>query len=129
MAGKPKGTWGGAREGSGPKPKKKEYSESVKNAYMVAAEKLAKKHKKPIEEALLSMVYDKDVQDSVKASIMKTYNEAMIIKATEKTVKDNRSKGPTIFRVNEKGEKVVVEEGIEEVMLPERKPDPAKEIH
>ena len=80
---------GGARKGAGRPRKKKSHSEKVKNAYVKAARELAKEFGEPIEKAMLRMVYDKDVQDSVKASIMKTYNEALLIKESDQNINVN----------------------------------------
>jgi hypothetical protein len=92
---KPSG-WGGKRAGSGPKKKEKGSSEYVKDNYITAAEKLAKKHKKTIEEALLEMMFDQDVQDTVKASIAKTYNDALISRETEQNINVTQNSGPAI---------------------------------
>jgi hypothetical protein len=102
-------TWGGKREGSGPKRKKKTVSEKVRANYLKAARKLAKEHGSPIEEAVLGLVYDKKVQDSVKVAILKAYNEALLVKESEQNVNINKNAGPKIG-------------------LPEMKPDPAKLI-
>jgi len=105
-----KGHSGGPRTPSGGRPrKKKTQSEKVKNSYIKAAKELAKEFGEPIEKAMLRMVYSDKVQDSVKASIMKAYNEALLVKESESNVNVNKYQGPVIG-------------------LPETRPDPAKEI-
>jgi hypothetical protein len=111
MAGK-KNRSGGARKGSGPKPKPKErnYSDEFKDAVVKYAKELAIEYKEPIEKAFLRMMYDDDVQDTVKSSIFKVYAEVLLVKETKKDV-------------NIKGElKPMV------IGLPEKQPDPAKLI-
>ena len=104
-----KGRSGGYRPGAGRPRKKKTISEKVKNNYLKAARELAKEYGEPIEKAVLRLIYEGDVQDSVKASILKAYNEALLIRETEKDVNVNFNRGPLIG-------------------LPEMKPDPAKLI-
>jgi hypothetical protein len=106
---KKQNTHGGKREGSGPKRKIKTVSEKIKNNYILAARKLAKKHGKSIEETILEMVYSDKIQDSVKVAVMKGYNEALLVKESEQNLNINKNHGPRIG-------------------LPEMKPDPAKLI-
>jgi len=104
-----KGKSGGSRPGAGRPRKKKTISEKVKANYLKAARELAKEYGEPIEKAVLRLIYKNDVQDSVKASVLKAYNEALLIKESEKNVNVNANQGPKIG-------------------LPEMKPDPAKLI-
>jgi len=91
-------THGGYRNGAGRPYKKKTVSEKIKNNYSKAARKLAKEHDgETIEYAVLKLLYKSDVQDSVKASIIKTYNEAMITKETDLNVDVKVAQGPTIY--------------------------------
>ena len=69
---------GGAREGSGRKPTKKIYSEKVKARYVKAANKLAKEYGMNPEEAILALIYNPKIQDTVKVAAMKLYQEALI---------------------------------------------------
>jgi hypothetical protein len=67
---------GGKRTGAGRKPKQpeefvEEFTERVKDV----AARLAEKYGKPIEEAALEMIYDDEVQASVKASVWKSWCE------------------------------------------------------
>jgi hypothetical protein len=121
---------GGARAGAGRPRKKKTVSEKIRAAYMKAARELAKEHGEPLEKAMLRMIYKDDVQDSVKASIMKTYNDALLIRESESKLKvdDNRALGPTIYRENDRGEMVVVRPGNPAIGLLEMMPDPARQI-
>ena len=104
-----KGRSGGSRSGSGRPRKKKTISEKVKNNYLKAARELAREYGEPIEKAVLRLVYEDKIQDSVKVAILKAYNEALLIKETEQDVNINPNQGPLIG-------------------LPEMKPDPAKLI-
>jgi len=104
-----KGKSGGSRPGAGRPRKKKTISEKVKNNYLKAARELAKEYGEPIEKAVLRLIYKENVQDSVKASVLKAYNEALLIKESEKDVNINRNRGPLIG-------------------LPAMKPDPALSV-
>ena len=85
------------KKNKGGRPKvKKSISATVKNKYIAAAEKLAKEHGVTLEYQMLSMIFDSNIQDTVKASIMKTYNDAMIIRESEsKIIKEDRT--PKIY--------------------------------
>jgi hypothetical protein len=89
---------GGRRDGSGRKSNKKpDYDLKFKRAILRAARKLARKYGKPIEEAVLELVYLPETQDAVKAAIWKTYVEMFIVKKSEKDVHVNdRIYGPVI---------------------------------
>ena len=91
-----KGKHGGARPNSGPKPKQKTTSERVKRNWLAAARKIKKETGKTVEEHALRMVLDPDVQDTVKASIIKHYNEALIIKETIQDMTVTKKDGPAI---------------------------------
>jgi len=103
-----KGRSGGSRPGAGRPRKRKTISEKVKANYLKAARELAKEYGEPVEKAVLRLIYKDKVQDSVKASVLKAYNEALLIKEFEKDI-----------NVNVQGPKIG---------LPEMKPDPAKLI-
>lgn len=97
-----KGHSGGARENSGP-PKGTKYgkrsktvSEKTKAGILKAANRLKKKYGIPLEEAMLELCYDKSTQASVKASVWKSYLEALVAKETDQKV-DLTSQGPAIF--------------------------------
>ena len=91
-----KGNSGGFRPGAGRKRTIKTVSEKTKNNYIKAARELAKEKGLTLEKAFLSMVYDKDVQDTVKASVMKSYNDALISRSTEQSISVHKESGPVI---------------------------------
>ena len=91
-----KGRSGGYRPGAGRPRKKKTVSEKVKNNYLKAARELAKEYGEPVEKAVLRLIYKESVQDSVKASVLKAYNEALLVKEAEKEVNINVNRGPRI---------------------------------
>lgn len=112
MSGKTKNNnkWGGTREGAGrPKYLSAKISDETKLKWVEAAESLAKKYGKTVEKAALEMIYDEKVMGTVKASVLKAYNEALLVKTVEKAGPQQKNK----------------EEPFE---LPDLKPDPAKEI-
>ena len=108
---------GGARPNSGPakgvkyKPRDKgTLSDNIKNGILAAAAKLAEKYGKTIEEAMLELIYDDDTQVSVKASVFKTYLDALVVKASEQKIDvSTKQEGPVVY-------------------LPEQRPDPALEV-
>lgn len=97
MAGKT-GRSGGSRPGAGRPRKVKTVSARTKNNYIRAARKLAKEKGMTFEEYMLRVAWDADTQDSVKASIMKAYNEALIAKETESNINvTKKDDGPAIM--------------------------------
>jgi hypothetical protein len=104
---------GGARSGAGRPRKKKIYSEKVKSNYLRAARELAKEYGESIEKAVLRLAYLKETQDAVKIAVLKCYNEALLIRTSEKDVNVNKFSGPDIRSP---------------IRLPPTKPDPAKVI-
>lgn len=104
-----KGRTGGARPGAGRPRKVKTVSQKIKNNYLKAARKLSKEFGMTFEEAMLRMAFDDKTQDSVRASIMKSYNEAMISKEVDKHITVTKDRGMA-------------------VRLPPKQPDPAFEI-
>ena len=129
-----KGHSGGPRPNSGRPRKVKTASDKTKYAIMKAARKLAREHGMPIEEAMLRMIYDPKVQDSVRASIWKSYLESLVAKETEQRVdvKETSFRGPLILPP--KALDAVrhlppeVRSKLPAVILPEKKPDPALEV-
>ena len=80
---------GGKRTNAGRKPAKPKgiHSDDAKQAWMDAADKLKEEHDgETIQYAALKMVYDDNVQDSVKASILKVYDDAVLIKETTQNI-------------------------------------------
>jgi len=125
-----KGRSGGSRLGAGRPRKKKMVSERIKNNYLKAARELAKEFGYTIEEAILRLVYEDDVQDSVKVAVLKAYNDALLVKESEKDININKHQhsGPTIFETNDRGEMVITKLGSGHIALPELRHDPAKLI-
>lgn len=120
---------GGPRPGSGRPPKQApEYDQQFKDAVLRAAQRLERKHGMPIEEAVLSLVYDGNVQDSVRASLFKTFASVFTVNRSRQSVEvEAPYPGPTIYRINDKGERVIVKgDGRSGIWLPEQYPDPAK---
>lgn len=88
-------TRGGARAGAGRKPKSRQHSEKTKSNYVKAAAKIAKETGMTVEEHYLRMSIDPDVQPAARAAFAKLYNEAMIVKESEQTIKTTQQ-GPMI---------------------------------
>lgn len=83
-------------------------SDDVKQAWVDAAKRLEEEFGMPIQEAALRLIYDSGTQASVKASILKVYNEATLVKESKSEVT--------------KTEKPLV------IGLPRKRQDPAKVI-
>ena len=125
-----KGRSGGPRPNSGRPRKVKTVSERTKKAILKAARELAKEHGMSLEKAMLSLCFKDNVQDSVRASVWKSYLESMVAKESKKEidVNEERSCGPTIFRTNDRGEMVITRRVSSPIALPEMRPDPALEV-
>lgn len=90
---------GGAREGAGrPKGEARVMSDALKGRILQAAEELAKERGITIEKAYLSMLYEKKVMDTAKASIFKTYVDALLVRESSQEVQvEKRELGPQIY--------------------------------
>jgi len=101
---------GGKRNPVGGRPPKNmgSISDDVKQAWVDAAKRLEEEFGMPIQEAALRLIYDSGTQASVKASILKVYNEATLVKESKSEVT--------------KTEKPLV------IGLPRKRQDPAKVI-
>ena len=121
---------GGARPGAGrPLKEKPDYEKEFRDAVLKAAQKLSKKYGKPLEEAVLSLCFEGNTQDSVKASIFKVYADMFTVKQSRQSVElEDRYPGPTIYKINDRGEMVITKPGHPAICLPETQPDPAKLI-
>ena len=98
MAGKPKSSWGGKRENAGrPNKIKPDYDEKFKKDIKKVLKKLEKHHNISFLEKIFSMAYDDNVQDTVKASLLKTYAEIFTVKKTEAKVDLEAPKEPGIY--------------------------------
>jgi hypothetical protein len=103
---------GGVRSNQTGRPKKDKptYEEKFKREVTRTLNKLKREHDgTTFLEAAFRMMWDNDVQDSVKASLLKTYSEIFAVKKSETDVKFNQVTGPGI-------------------LLPEENPDPTEEI-
>ena len=88
----PKTKKGGTKPGAGKPKKVKTVLESTKAKIQKYAGELALEFGEPIEKAILRLVYQKDTQDSVKASIWKSYLDSMVSKTTEQKMEKGLSK-------------------------------------
>lgn len=100
------GASGGKRKGAGRPKKTKDYSEETKNGWLKAIKKVAKEKGQTYQEVLVEMLYDNDIQDTVKASIAKIIGEVLVVKATEQKIDVKADKGPVFY-------------------IPKKDPDPA----
>jgi hypothetical protein len=89
---------GGPRPNSGRPPKKKpDYEEKFKERILRAAQELKREHGTNIEKAILSLCYDPDTQDSVKASIFKTYADMFVVRSSRNSSEfEFKNRGPVI---------------------------------
>lgn len=108
-----KGRSGGQRPGAGRPRHIKTVSDKVKGNYTRAANKLKREFGMSFEEAMLRLAFDPKTQDSVRASVMKSYNEAMISRQTEQNITVSKSQGMDIKKA---------------VRLPPKQQDPALKV-
>ncbi len=99
---------GGARKNAGRKKKKKpDFDEEFKSDIIKVLSELGKEHKMPFLKKIFGMVYDDKVQDTVKASLFKTYVE-LFVTTNDPDINVTQVSGPGIY-------------------LPPINPDPAQE--
>ena len=87
---------GGKRQGAGRPKTVKTYSDKTKLAMLRAARELAAEYGEPIEKAMLRLCYLPATQDNCKASVFKSYLEALVAKESEKKVEVTDKRGPVI---------------------------------
>jgi len=100
---------GGARKGSGPPKKSRNFSLGVKERVRNAAEKLEKEFGYGIEECILRLLYDDKFHPTAKSGIAKWYADVLVIRESESTTTHKDERKPEIY-------------------LPKKKNDPAKII-
>ena len=89
---------GGKRTGAGRKTKPKiNYDEKFKKEVLAALRKLKRTHRASFLEKVFEMMYDDKVQDTVKASLFKSYKEIFVTKTTDTKVEVSSSTGPGIL--------------------------------
>jgi hypothetical protein len=88
---------GGKRAGSGRKPKAPaEYSDETKKGWEDAAINFKEKYGKTVYEAALDLIMDDKISGNAKSSILKRYNEALLIKETHTKSESTKRTGPII---------------------------------
>jgi hypothetical protein len=96
MAGK-KGRSGGKREGAGrPRNPKPDYDADFREYCENARIKVEQDNGQSIAEAVFSMIFNPDIQDTVKVSIWNKYCEMNTVKKSESDVNVTRNDGPAI---------------------------------
>ena len=79
-----------------PKKKPKQYSETFKKGILRALKKMQEKTGVSVYEIFAHMLYDKNIQDSVRASLWKILAEVMVVKES-KQILEQINYGPAIF--------------------------------
>ena len=66
----------------------------------------------------------------MRASVWKSYLESMVAKESKQEIDMNKERisGPTIYKMNDRGEMVITRLGSPTICLPEIKPDPALKV-
>ena len=93
-----KGRSGGKRANQTGRPPKEpiDYDTSFKQGVLNAVAELEEENNMPFLKKVFSMVYSDDIQDTVKASLFKTYSEIFATKKTETKLED-LTKEPKIY--------------------------------
>lgn len=91
-----KETRGGSRPNAGRKPRKRDFSEKFKAGIFKALKKIEKETGISIYDLFVYMLYDKKVQDSVRASLWKILAEVFVVKESKQTIEQHNT-GPMIF--------------------------------
>ena len=81
-----KGKSGGRRPNSGRKRKDRATSDDTKANWIKAAAMIKKTTGKTMEDHACLVAIDPDIQSSVRASIFKIYNEALIVRETKQDI-------------------------------------------
>ena len=92
-----KGKSGGKRQNSGRKRKDRTTSDDTKQNWLDSSAMIKKKTGMTMEDHACLMAIDPDIQASVRASIFKIRNEALIVRETKQDINiPDRTYGPVI---------------------------------
>jgi hypothetical protein len=87
---------GGSRPGAGRPKRIKNFSEVVKKDFLKAAKEKAKETGRTLGQVVVGLIYDENIQDSVRIAALKAWVEVVVVKESKQTVEEHRFTGPAI---------------------------------
>jgi hypothetical protein len=89
-------TRGGSRQGAGRPKRVKNYSEEVKKDFLKSAKDKAKETGRTLGQVVIGLIYDENIQDSVRIAALKAWAEVVVVKESKQTIEGQRVTGPSI---------------------------------
>ena len=74
---------GGSREGAGRPKIAKSFSDEVKKDFLKAAKEKAKESNKTLGQVVVGLIYDENIQDSVRIAALKAWAEVVVVKESK----------------------------------------------
>lgn len=106
---------GGNRPGSGRPKRVKTFSDEVKKDFLKAAKEKAKETGRTLGQVVVGLIYDENIQDSVRIAALKAWAEVVVVKEKKHTVEKEKFPKPTIYlpasRDSEEERKLLAERG------------------
>jgi len=87
---------GGNRPGSGRPKGVKNFSDEVQKDFLKAAKEKAKETGRTLGQVVVGLIYDENIQDSVRIAALKAWAEVVVVKESKQTVEKHRFKGLVI---------------------------------
>jgi hypothetical protein len=87
---------GGSRPGSGRPKRVKNFSDAVKKDFLKAAKEKAKETGRTLGQVVVGLIYDENIQDSVRIAALKAWAEVVVVKESKQTLEEHRFNGPVI---------------------------------
>ena len=87
---------GGSRPGAGRPKVFKSFSDAVKKDFLKAAKDKAKETGRTLGQVVIGLIYDENIQDSVRIAALKAWAEVVVVKESKQTVEEHRFSGPSI---------------------------------
>ncbi len=76
---------GGNRPGSGRPKRIKSFSDEVKRDFLKAAKEKAKETGRTLGQVVVGLIYDGNIQDSVRIAALKAWAEVVVVKESKQT--------------------------------------------
>jgi hypothetical protein len=87
---------GGSRPGAGRPKMFKNFSDAVKKDFLKAAKEKAKETGQTLGQVVVGLIYDENIQDSVRIAALKAWAEVVVVKESKQTIEERRFNGPVI---------------------------------
>jgi hypothetical protein len=88
---------GGSRKGAGRPKIAKSFSDEVKKDFLKAAKEKARETGQTLGQVVVGLIYDGNIQDSVRIAALKAWAEVVVVKERKSTIETKERLTPTIY--------------------------------